>query len=68
MLAIKKKKETKKQPKYRLGWEYGKSDTLAAMVFLFRDIEAEGFIVCSVDVEKDTVNGSWEFAYKIVEK
>ena len=62
------KKETENQPDYKLGWHYGAGETLVGMVRLFNGIETDGYVVCNVDVEKDTVNGSWEYVFKIVEK
>lgn len=67
MLAIKKKK-TENQPKYRVGWNYGVNDTLSAIANLFDTIEYAGYTVCDVDIEKDSVNGSWEYICKVIKK
>lgn len=57
----------KKQPKSKLGWYCGYSETLEEIVIFFNNIEEE-YTVCDVDIEEDTVNGSWRFIYKIAEK
>lgn len=70
-----KKEKIENQPKYDinriLGWHYGASDTLQEVVVLFNRTEEavkDKYRICDVDIEKDTVNGSWEFIYKVVEK
>ena len=59
------KEKIENQPKYKLGWQSGQSETFEAIFSFLAKIEAAGFIVPFVDVEERSVNGTWVFGYVV---